>query len=90
MYVQIDWNTPRDAEKYRKQVEKERIYDFLVGLVPELDEVRGRLLGMKQIPAIDEIFAKVQREASRRPVMLGDSKQPSMENSALVARGHEQ
>lgn len=37
MFVQIDWDTPRDAEKYMKQVEKREFMIFLAGLVPELD-----------------------------------------------------
>lgn len=82
MFVQIDWDTAKIAKKYKKQVKKERIYDFLVGLVPELDEVWG---GIKPTLTIDEIFAEVRRKASRKHVMLGDSKQPSLENLALAA-----
>lgn len=89
MFVQINWDTPKDVEKYKKQVEKERIYDFLAGLIPELDEVKVRLLGIKPPPAIDEIFAEVRREANRKRVMLEDSEQPSIENSALATRGQE-
>ncbi|KAK2967234.1 hypothetical protein RJ640_002061 [Escallonia rubra] len=41
----------------------------------ELDEVRGRVLGRRPLPSIDEAFAEVRREASRRRVMLGGKKE---------------
>ncbi|KAK2990953.1 hypothetical protein RJ640_002961, partial [Escallonia rubra] len=41
----------------------------------ELDEVRGRILGRRPLPSIDEAFAEVRREASRRRVMLGEKKE---------------
>lgn len=40
-----------------------------------MDEVPGRLLGMKPTLVIDEVLVEVRREARRRRVMLGDSKQ---------------
>ncbi|GAV56479.1 hypothetical protein CFOL_v3_00021, partial [Cephalotus follicularis] len=54
--------------------EKERLYEFLVGLNHELDEVRGRVLGYRPLPSIDDAFAEVRTEASRRRVMLGEKK----------------
>lgn len=89
MFVQIKLDTAKDAKKFKKQVEKERIYDFLTSLVPELDEVQGKLLGIKPTLTIDEIFAEVRYEASQKLLILGDFKQPSLENSALVARGQD-
>ena len=56
---------------------KERIYDFLARLNRVLDEVRGRLLGIKPLRPIEEVFAEVRREGSRKRRMLGDSKSPS-------------
>lgn len=51
-------------------VEKERIFDFLQCLNLDLDEVRGRLLGIKPFPSMREVFAEVRREESRKKVML--------------------
>ena len=69
-------------------VNKERIYDFLAGLNNDLDEVWGRLLGLKPLPPIEEVFSEVRREESRKRVMLGESKPSiSIDNSALAARG---
>lgn len=51
-------------------IEKDIIYQFLLGLNKNLDEVRGRILGTKPLPSIREAFAEVRREESRRKVML--------------------
>lgn len=71
---------------YRQIVAKDRVYDFLAGLNRELDEVRGRTLGMKPLPPIDEVFVEVRCEENRRRVMLVDSPSLVTENSTLVAR----
>ena len=82
------WHCVEDSMTYRKLTDKDRVYEFLAGLNKDLDEVRGRLLGIQPLPAIGEIFSKVRREKSRKRVMLGDSKPlPTTENSALAARG---
>ena len=65
------WDCPTDAVKYKKIVEKKRIYKFLLGLNKDLDEVRGRILGTKSLPNIREIASEVRREESRKKVMLG-------------------
>ena len=83
-----EWRDPEDGVLYQNIVARERVYDFLAGLNRELDEVGGRILGLKPLPSIDEVFAEVRREENRRSVMLAES--PSNlapENSALVARG---
>ncbi|KAK3008643.1 hypothetical protein RJ639_013452 [Escallonia herrerae] len=41
----------------------------------QLNEVRGRILGRRPLPSINEAFAKVSREASRRGVMLREKKE---------------
>lgn len=45
---------------------------------------RGRILGFKTLPSIDEVFAEVQREESRKRVMLHTLR--STKNTALVTR----
>lgn len=82
----LQWKDPDDAILYRRMVEDDRVYDFLAGLNKELDDVRGRLLGLKPLPVIEEVFAEVRREESRRRVMLGTSTDPG-DASALATRG---
>ncbi|KAL9422260.1 hypothetical protein AB3S75_034513 [Citrus x aurantiifolia] len=73
----------------RKCLRKSVFFYFLQGLNSDLDEVRGRLLGMKPFPTLRESFAEVRREESRKRVMMNPSNQdtPSLEarGSALIA-----
>ena len=83
LFYEIDWLCSTDSEKYKKMLEKECTFDFLQGLNPNLDEVRGRLLGIKPFPILRESFAKVRREESRKRVMLNP---PSQDSSSLDTR----
>ena len=71
MYETHTWDCPVDGAKYKKIVEKKRIYKFLLGLNKELDEVRARILGTKPLPSLREVFSKVRREESRKKVNDG-------------------
>ena len=79
-----NWSCTIDCERYRARIKKERIYDFLAGLNKELDEVRCRLLGIKPLPVIEEIFAEVRREETRKHVMLGGVKTPIVADDTNV------
>ncbi|KAJ1398154.1 Gag-polypeptide of LTR copia-type [Sesbania bispinosa] len=90
IYEDVQWSCTEDKKKYKELVEKDRIYKFLLGLNTELDEVRGRILGTKPLKTIREVFSEVRREESRRKVMLGKSSvAPSIEGSAMAARGNQ-
>ncbi|KAL4560354.1 hypothetical protein LXL04_032504 [Taraxacum kok-saghyz] len=82
----LTWSCSADGKQYKRIPETERIYKFLLGLNQELDEVRGRILGMKPMPSLREVFSEVRREESRRRVMLGVSGHPVTEGSALATR----
>ena len=101
IWQELDLFEPNDwcgecAGKYVKLVEKTRTYDFLAGLNKDLDEVRGRIIGIRPLPQIEEVFAAVRREESRRKIMLGDSRNSDSRNSvqtetsALVSKSYEQ
>ncbi|RVW30614.1 hypothetical protein CK203_097625 [Vitis vinifera] len=49
---------------------KETVQVFL-GLNRELDDVRGRIMGIKPLPSLREAFSEVRREESRKKVMMG-------------------
>ncbi|XP_075498838.1 uncharacterized protein LOC142537165 [Primulina tabacum] len=85
-----DWKDPADARLHRRILEKERTYDFLAGLNPSLDEVRGRILGVKPLPSLDEIFAEVRREEHRKSVMLGPNVSSPVDSSAMAARASDE
>ncbi|XP_073041739.1 uncharacterized protein [Primulina eburnea] len=81
-----DWKDPADARLHRRMLEKERTYDFLAGLNPTLDEVRGIILGVKPLQSLDEIFAEVCREEHRKSVMLSPNAPSPVDSSAMAAR----
>ncbi|RVW97656.1 Retrovirus-related Pol polyprotein from transposon TNT 1-94 [Vitis vinifera] len=88
IYEELVWKCPEDGLLYKKVIEKERIYKFLLGLNKNLDEVRGRVLSIKLLPSVREVFSEIRREESRQKVMLGtQNSSKNLENSALVARG---
>ena len=84
LFTPHNWSRPTDAALYRQILTRERIYDFLDGLDRSLNEIRGRILRVKLLPSLDEIFADVRCEESRKQVMLGSSS-PSFKSFALVA-----
>ncbi|PON60453.1 LOW QUALITY PROTEIN: hypothetical protein PanWU01x14_152500 [Parasponia andersonii] len=89
LFQEIEWHCKEDGLKYQKQVEKERVFDFLHGL-KQRSEVRGRMLGVKPPPGIREVFTEVRREEARKREMLGSLKSPDLDgvvhDSALVAK----
>ena len=88
LFNQHQWRDPNDAAIYQKILAKERVYDFLAGLHPSLDDVRGRILSAKPLPSIDEIFAEVRREEQRRRIMLGPSHSPATSDTVAMAARH--
>ena len=70
MFYTISWESPADNNKYNKMIEKDWIFDFLHGVNPDLDEVRGKILGTKLLPSLKEVFAEVRRKDNRRKVMF--------------------
>ena len=89
LFNDYEWKSTDDANHYKQTVEAHRIYKFLVGLNVEFDEVRGQIIGRVPLPKISKVFAEVQREESRRYIMLGKkSNSGSVESSAFsVAEG---
>ena len=60
------------------------MFKYLLGLNKNLDEIRGRIMGVKPLPSLREAFSEVRREESRKSLMMGSHQQPNMaESSAL-------
>ena len=67
MFEELEWECPVDCNKYKKIVEKERIFKFLLGLNKNLDAVRGRILGIKPLPSSKKHSLRFEgRKAGRR------------------------
>ncbi|XP_024018998.1 uncharacterized protein LOC112090903 [Morus notabilis] len=85
LFITRPWKSTDDAVA-------DRTYDFLAGLNPELDDVRSRLIALKPLPNIGEIFAEIRHEEHRRRVMLGNFSKtvqttPSTDSYGLVTCG---
>lgn len=91
LYEVHPWKCPNDSALYRQIVEQKRTIRFLLGLNKDLDEVRGRVMGIKPFPTIREAFAEVRREESRKKLMLPDANiTPAVEGSALYTHSSSQ
>ncbi|KAJ1408105.1 gag-polypeptide of LTR copia-type [Sesbania bispinosa] len=81
-YRVIKAKCTEDSALLKEYIEQDRVYDFLVGLNPEFDQVRIQILGKQKVPCFNEVVAIVRSEESRRGLML---ESPAVENSAMVA-----
>ena len=72
-------------QKYRKYVEKDWLFQFLLGLDKSLDEVRRRILTTKPLPSIWEAYSEVRRDESRKKVMLGKTAQSTLNEGSALA-----
>ena len=84
LYQDFEWKSEEDFLQYKKIVQKERVFDFLGGLNPEFDAVRGRFLGMRSIPSVTETYAEIRREESRLAVMMKKETPAMAENYTLA------
>ncbi|XP_039004046.1 uncharacterized protein LOC120130986 [Hibiscus syriacus] len=85
LWQQIDlletpaWQTGVDAKLYKGLLEKQRIFQFLSGLSVSLDDILGRIMGIRLLLSLHEVFSEVRREGSHRSLMLP----PFVESSVL-------
>ena len=82
-YRVIKTKCPENAAILKDFIEQDRVYDFLVGLNPEFDQVRIYILGKQEVPCFNEVMALIRGEESRRSVMLEPQ---TLDGSALVAK----
>lgn len=94
MFEELKWDCLGDGVKYKKIVEKERFFKFLLGLNKNLDEVRGRVLSLKPLPSVREAISEVRRKESRKKIILRNqgfnstTTNPINDNGfALIAHG---
>ncbi|CAA6669928.1 unnamed protein product [Spirodela intermedia] len=74
---------PFDTALYREKIERNKTYEYLVGLNSEYVQVRIQILGREKLPPLNEVISLVRGEESRRNLMLGSQ---NVENSAFMAR----
>ncbi|KAJ1395298.1 gag-polypeptide of LTR copia-type [Sesbania bispinosa] len=83
-YRVIKTRCSEDSAILKEYIEQDRVYDFLVGLNPEYDQVRIQILGKEKVPGLNEVIAIVRSEERRRELML---ETPTTENSAMIVEG---
>ena len=59
-----------DATLLKRFVEKERIFEFLVGLNVEYDQKRSQVLGRDELPSLNETISMIRVEKGRQRVMI--------------------
>ena len=86
LFNDYEWKSIDDCNHHNKMVEDNRIYKFLAELNVKFDEVKGKLIGRRPLPSINEVFSEVRIEESRRLVMLRKKTTGEpLENSSLAA-----
>ncbi|KAI5323396.1 hypothetical protein L3X38_032468 [Prunus dulcis] len=60
-----------DGARRLKELEADRVYDFLGGLDSPYDGVRSRILALSPVPTSLEAYAMVMKEDTRQSTMLG-------------------
>ncbi|XP_068492253.1 uncharacterized protein [Phaseolus vulgaris] len=83
-YRVIKAKCSEDSAILKEYIEQDRVYDFLVGLNPEYDQVRIQILGKEKVPGLNEVVAIIRSEESMRGLML---ETPTTESSAMKAKG---
>ena len=51
-----------DAAILKGFIEQDRVYDFLVVLNPEFDQIRIQIMGRQELPSLNEVVAMVRSE----------------------------
>ncbi|CAB4272127.1 unnamed protein product [Prunus armeniaca] len=66
-----EYSCADDGARRLKELEPDRVYDFLGGLDPPYDGVRSRILALSHVPPSLEAYAMVMEEDTRQSAMLG-------------------
>ncbi|GAV70465.1 hypothetical protein CFOL_v3_13963 [Cephalotus follicularis] len=61
---------PTKLVTFQKNIEKERVYDFLAGLNPYYNQVRVQVLGRDPFPTLEKAYNLIQHEERRRNCMM--------------------
>ena len=70
--------------KYKKKVQKDCVFAFLTGLNHDFDEAKGRVMSRNPFPSINEAFAEIKREDTRKRLMSQKQGTQNQEKSALI------
>ena len=60
---------------WKEAVDRDRIFEFLVGLNPKYDHMCSFVFGRSILLSLDGVFAMIRGEETKRAAMLGDKQQ---------------
>ncbi|KAI5328457.1 hypothetical protein L3X38_027854 [Prunus dulcis] len=66
-----EYSCADDGARRLKELEVDRVYDFLGGLDPPYDGVHSRILALSPVPPLLEVYVMVMEEDTRQSTMLG-------------------
>ncbi|GMJ09462.1 hypothetical protein HRI_004615400 [Hibiscus trionum] len=85
LFNDYEWKCHSDCNHYKKTLEDNRIFKFLIGLNVVFDEVRGRIIGKQSLLSLEEVSLMF---AVKRAAVLSCWKKGArnpVENSAIAA-----
>lgn len=68
-YKVIKNKCPEDVAVLKEYIEQDRVGDFLLGLNPELDQVRKRILRKPEVPCFNEMIVRSEESSYPREVV---------------------
>lgn len=86
--LEEEWECTGDSVRYKKRVENERDFEFLIGLNRDLDDFRGRILGCQSLPTTREVFTEVRREENYWKIMLKAGNDETTVETAMSSNGN--
>jgi len=54
----------KDSVLLNEYIEQDRVYDFMVGLNPEYDQVEIQILNKERVPSLNEVIAIIVAPSS--------------------------
>ena len=88
LWKEIDRRMPnpmicsQDITTFNNIIQRQRLYQFLIGINENLDKERRDLLHMDPLPTVDVAYATIRWEISRRRIMIGVSS-PGLDPSEI-------
>ncbi|XP_028791520.1 uncharacterized protein LOC114747369 [Neltuma alba] len=98
LWLQIDlyevhkWSCHTDEVYFKQVIDRDRCYDFLLGLNDSFEDIRGRIMSIKPLPSLEDAFNMIKNEESRKALVQNPSLvSPSTitEGSAMVTRSNQ-
>ena len=62
-----------DITLFNSFIQRQRLYQFLVGINDNLDKGKHDLFHQDPLPTLDVAYATIRREITRRGIMSGES-----------------